>query len=257
MEHQGHGQERLTRTTAYGALSRVGSVSCLRVGAAVVFDSASNPADLAARGLAGVVSDRWGYYPSVAMDLVLPKWKPWPKPQGAPFSWGLSLSKISRQHLLGEDCFKLNYSVACNDGLLSPNSRTSLGHSSEPRSGRPPIHPESQPPEHIRLSFLHNSRGYVAPARGPHSSLLSTRDNLGCGFKHGPVHPIFRRSQALRSIEHPRLITDKRSVHEPAFRQRAGMSDTLTPSVAFTGPPVNFRWQATMGTEAVESLSAG
>lgn len=80
----------------------------------------------------------------------------------------------------------------------------------------------------------------------------------GCSLRHGPVHPIFRHSQALRSIEHPKRITDRRHAHGPASRQRAMLLNRHTDTKPrLLEPPVNFRWQAPIGAEAVESLSAG
>lgn len=64
----------------------------------------------------------------------------------------------------------------------------------------------------------------------------------GCSFGHGPVHPIFRRSQALRSIAHPKQLTDRRPAHEPASRQSSGLLG-IHPDTQphLLKPPVNFR----------------
>lgn len=76
-EHQEHRrQERSHAVDGLRGLSGAWrSVGVLR-GTAVVCGSTSRAGDLAARGLAGVLRDRWRCYISVAVVLVLPRTRP-------------------------------------------------------------------------------------------------------------------------------------------------------------------------------------
>jgi hypothetical protein len=134
VEHQSHAPGTLSRgrlPPPVGGGGEDGGGRCLRA-------LASRPASWLARRLTGVVRDppgdatqvtRWAWCSREQRPVGIKG----PRSPAAPASRGLPLTNIYRQNLSASrrDCFKLNYSVACHDGLPSTGGRTTSGASSE------------------------------------------------------------------------------------------------------------------------------